>query len=195
MFDRYARAGRSLQVQTKGDYWAGRAALGAGPVPDRDRLFPARRGLSRPLLRSARARAAGPRRSRRRRQRCRNIRRPRSSAQRSTAGGLSRRFASSDSKAARPSRRCSSRRSHIRSTPMSTAISRSSSAQQTRPPGPAGLGRPNGADQGLAASTCARPIRCSRRRSRAACGRWPTASAGRKARSTLMRSAMPARAA
>ena len=30
MFDRYARAGRSLQVQTKGDYWAGRAALAAG---------------------------------------------------------------------------------------------------------------------------------------------------------------------
>jgi soluble lytic murein transglycosylase len=32
MFDRYARAGRSLQVQTKGDYWAGRAALGAGQL-------------------------------------------------------------------------------------------------------------------------------------------------------------------
>ena len=30
MFERYARAGRSLQVQTKGDYWAGRAALSAG---------------------------------------------------------------------------------------------------------------------------------------------------------------------
>ena len=30
MFSRYARAGRSLQVQTKGDYWAGRAATGAG---------------------------------------------------------------------------------------------------------------------------------------------------------------------
>jgi soluble lytic murein transglycosylase len=30
MFDRYARAGRSLQVQTKGDYWAGRAALAEG---------------------------------------------------------------------------------------------------------------------------------------------------------------------
>ena len=30
MFDRYARAGHSLQVQTKGDYWAGRAALGQG---------------------------------------------------------------------------------------------------------------------------------------------------------------------
>ena len=30
MFYRYARAGRSLQVQTKGDYWAGRAATAAG---------------------------------------------------------------------------------------------------------------------------------------------------------------------
>ena len=30
MYDRYGRAGRSLQVQTKGDYWSGRAALAAG---------------------------------------------------------------------------------------------------------------------------------------------------------------------
>jgi soluble lytic murein transglycosylase len=30
MFDRYARAGKSLQVQTKGKYWAGRAAQAAG---------------------------------------------------------------------------------------------------------------------------------------------------------------------
>jgi soluble lytic murein transglycosylase len=30
MFDRYARGGKSLQVQTKGTYWAGRAALAAG---------------------------------------------------------------------------------------------------------------------------------------------------------------------
>jgi soluble lytic murein transglycosylase len=30
MFDRYAKAGRSLQVLTKGNYWAGRAALAAG---------------------------------------------------------------------------------------------------------------------------------------------------------------------
>lgn len=30
MFDRYARAGKSLQVQSKGSYWAGRAALAAG---------------------------------------------------------------------------------------------------------------------------------------------------------------------
>jgi soluble lytic murein transglycosylase len=32
MFARYARGGRSLQVQTKGDYWAGRAALAGGKV-------------------------------------------------------------------------------------------------------------------------------------------------------------------
>lgn len=32
MFDHYARAGRSLQVQTKGYYWAGRAAQAAGRV-------------------------------------------------------------------------------------------------------------------------------------------------------------------
>ena len=30
LFDHYARGGRSLQVETKGDYWAGRAALAAG---------------------------------------------------------------------------------------------------------------------------------------------------------------------
>ena len=30
MFDRYAQGGKSLQVQTKGNYWAGRAALAAG---------------------------------------------------------------------------------------------------------------------------------------------------------------------
>jgi soluble lytic murein transglycosylase len=32
MFARYALGGRSLQVQTKGDYWAGRAALAAGKL-------------------------------------------------------------------------------------------------------------------------------------------------------------------
>lgn len=30
MFDRYAQGGKSLQVQTKGNYWAGRASLAAG---------------------------------------------------------------------------------------------------------------------------------------------------------------------
>jgi soluble lytic murein transglycosylase len=39
MFDRYARAGRSLQVQTKGDYWAGRAALGANHLQQANVYF------------------------------------------------------------------------------------------------------------------------------------------------------------
>jgi len=39
MFDRYARAGRSLQVQTKGDYWAGRAALGTGQFQTANNYF------------------------------------------------------------------------------------------------------------------------------------------------------------
>jgi soluble lytic murein transglycosylase len=39
MFDRYARAGHSLQVQTKGDYWAGRAALAAGQLQSASAYF------------------------------------------------------------------------------------------------------------------------------------------------------------
>ncbi|HEY6049262.1 MAG TPA: lytic transglycosylase domain-containing protein, partial [Sphingomicrobium sp.] len=39
MFDRYARAGRSLQVQTKGDYWVGRAALAAGRMDSATAYF------------------------------------------------------------------------------------------------------------------------------------------------------------
>jgi soluble lytic murein transglycosylase len=39
MFDRYARGGRSLQVQTKGYYWAGRAALAAGRFQDSTGYF------------------------------------------------------------------------------------------------------------------------------------------------------------
>ena len=39
MFDRYARGGRSLQVQTKGYYWAGRAALGTGRLQDANAYF------------------------------------------------------------------------------------------------------------------------------------------------------------
>jgi len=39
MFDRYARGGRSLQVQTKGSYWAGRAALSAGRFQDANAYF------------------------------------------------------------------------------------------------------------------------------------------------------------
>jgi soluble lytic murein transglycosylase len=39
MFDRYARAGRSLQVQTKGYYWAGRAALALGQFQSANAYF------------------------------------------------------------------------------------------------------------------------------------------------------------
>ena len=39
MFDRYARGGRSLQVQTKGYYWAGRAALATGRFQDSTGYF------------------------------------------------------------------------------------------------------------------------------------------------------------
>ena len=39
MFDRYAHAGRSLQVQTKGDYWAGRAALAEGHLQTANGYF------------------------------------------------------------------------------------------------------------------------------------------------------------
>ena len=39
MFDRYARGGRSLQVHTKGYYWAGRASLAAGRFPDATGYF------------------------------------------------------------------------------------------------------------------------------------------------------------
>jgi soluble lytic murein transglycosylase len=41
MFDAYSRAGRSLQVQTKGNYWAGRAALAAGQLQQANAYFAA----------------------------------------------------------------------------------------------------------------------------------------------------------
>jgi soluble lytic murein transglycosylase len=39
MFYNYARGGRSLQVQTKGNYWAGRAALAAGRFQEANDYF------------------------------------------------------------------------------------------------------------------------------------------------------------
>jgi soluble lytic murein transglycosylase len=41
MFYNYARGGRSLQVLTKGNYWAGRAALAAGRVQEANNYFQA----------------------------------------------------------------------------------------------------------------------------------------------------------
>ena len=39
MYDAYARGGRSLQVQTKGYYWAGRSALAAGQLQEGNAYF------------------------------------------------------------------------------------------------------------------------------------------------------------
>ncbi|HUP68084.1 MAG TPA: lytic transglycosylase domain-containing protein, partial [Sphingomicrobium sp.] len=39
LFDAYSHGGRSLQVQTKGDYWAGRAALAAGHTQEANTYF------------------------------------------------------------------------------------------------------------------------------------------------------------
>jgi soluble lytic murein transglycosylase len=39
MFDRYAQGGRSLQVRSKGNYWAGRAALAAGQLQQANDYF------------------------------------------------------------------------------------------------------------------------------------------------------------
>ena len=67
LFDKYARAGRSLQVATKGWYWAGRAASQSGDPLRARGLFRARRGNPRAVLRPAGARAAWPDRARARR--------------------------------------------------------------------------------------------------------------------------------
>ena len=39
MFERYARGGRSIQVTTKGLYWAGRASIAAGRLPEASNYF------------------------------------------------------------------------------------------------------------------------------------------------------------
>ena len=39
MFDRYAQGGKSLQVRTKGNYWAGRASLAAGHFEEANSYF------------------------------------------------------------------------------------------------------------------------------------------------------------
>ena len=61
MFDRYSRGGKSLQVLTKGQYWAARAALAARQPAQANAYLTTAAGLSRAVLRPARARAARPR--------------------------------------------------------------------------------------------------------------------------------------
>ena len=140
MFDRYGRAGRSLQVQTKGSYWAGRAALAAGPFAGREHLFPARGRLPGPVLRPARAGAARPLRHPSAPGTAAICHDPALSGRPSTAAAWCRRSGCSGSRAARPSRLCSSGRWPNRSTMTATATSRCSSASRsaarTSPCGP-----------------------------------------------------------
>ena len=86
LFQRYSRGGRSLQVLSKGLYWAGRAALAAGRATDAAPLFPERRGLPRAILRAAGARAAGPLGDRPAHRRARGHRRPAHPVQRQPPG-------------------------------------------------------------------------------------------------------------
>ena len=60
MFDRYSRGGKSLQVLSKGLYWAGKAALVRRRAFEATAYFQRSSRLSRTLLRPARARAARP---------------------------------------------------------------------------------------------------------------------------------------
>ena len=196
MFDAYARGGRSLQVQTKGYYWAGRAALAAGQLAASQRLFPARRGLSRscstassrssgsagrspPPSALGRTYAATPaqRTAFNNRRLVQAVRLIEPAGQRDRAGASSSRALaeSLDNDADRTSRSSLASRSAARTSRCgSRASARNQWLDVLCPPGLSDPVRP---------------------RSRPACGRWPTESPARKARSIRMRSATPARAA
>ena len=131
MFDRYARAGRSLQVQTKGYYWAGRAALASGKLQDANAYF--QRAAAYPELfygqlaleRLGRSVAPPPAAL------PQYVDHARRSATPSMAAVWSRPSGCSGSRAARPSRPCSSGRSPNRSTTTPTATSPSNSARRS----------------------------------------------------------------
>ena len=105
MFDRYARAGKSLQVQTKGNYWAGRAAQAAEAARDRQHLYQQAAAYPELFYASLRSSASA--------ERCRrhtvlpSMSRRCSSALHSTAAHWSRRSGYSASRTARLSKPCS----------------------------------------------------------------------------------------
>ena len=103
MFDRYARGGRSLQVATKGHYWAGRAALAAGRLPRPTAISSAPRPI--PNCSTASWRSSGSAgRSRRRAALPTIARHRRASARRSSSSAWSGRLGCSASRAAATSR-------------------------------------------------------------------------------------------
>ena len=143
MFDKYAGAGRSLQVKTKGWYWAGRASSQSGDPLRAPQLFRARRGYSRAVLRPAGARAARPDRPRARRDAV-------AAGDRCPAPGIQPEAAGPRGQAARPagplraSRACSSGPCRKTSTPTPSGCLRSSLATQIWRPGPGGVDGPVG---------------------------------------------------
>ena len=194
MFDRYAPR-RPLAAGPDQGLLLGRAG-GARrrALPGRQRLFPARRRLSRAVLRPARARAARPVGPAAAAALPQYVTTPAAARRRSTAAGWSRRSRLLGQQG--------------RSTEQALFVQRARRiARQRRRPQPRGRARP--ADRPPGPRRCGRPAMARvkgsmfyvrqayptlRARCRASCGRWPTASAGRKARSTPMPSAMPARA-
>ena len=192
MFDRYSRGGRSLQVLSKGLYWAGKAALSARRATEgtayfqRAAAYPelfygqlALERLGRPIP------APGPLPT--------FAVNPTQQRRNSRRGGSSRRRSSSASKIAK-SRPCSSARWPSPSIRIPSASWRRSSASRSAARTSAYGSREWPASK-AAPSTSRRPTRASPPPSaERACGRLPTESPGRKARSTAPRSATPARA-
>ena len=193
MFSATPAADARCRSQSKGIYWAGRAALAAGQAQTANSYFHGGGRASGTVLRPARARAArapGPRAA----ARDADISSARPSAPAFNSRGLVRRRACSASRAA-----ATEQALFVRA--LAESLTNDATALLAIELGDAASG-----GQDLAVWTPARrankgsafyvrqayPTLPARRR--AGCGRWPTASRARKARSTAPRSATPARA-
>ena len=160
------------------------AALAAGRATEAGALFPARRGLSRALLRPARARAAraaGPRAAEAAPGMCGN---PTQRTEFNDASGWSRRRSSSASRVARRADFVRPRAGRIAQDRF-RARSSDGVRPADRPPGPWRCGSPRMARNKGSAFYVSQAYPTLHRGHRGrACGRWPTASPARKARST-----------
>ena len=193
MFYNYARGGHSLQVQTKGNYWAGRAALAAGRFQEANDYF--QRAAAYPELfygQLALERLG------------KSVSLPAPSASairddRGSAGGVQRQALVQAVRLLGQQGRSAEEALFIRaladpSTTTPSAILPSNSGSRS-------IGRtcPSGSHAWRGSRvprfTFGRPIRRFLHRCRPNCGRSPTASAARKALSIRTQSAMPARAA
>ena len=153
MFDRYARGGRSLQVATKGHYWAGRAARSAGQLVRRRRAISSAPPRTPTFLRPARARAARPH-GRRPGRPAVVPGQPQRSAPRSTTSASSAPCALLGQQGQRADQSRSFALRPNRSTPTPSASS-PPNWRADRPPRPRGVDRASARNDGLDASTCA----------------------------------------